>query len=257
MKHSPIFSVLGLAAVLALSACGGGGGGGDSEDPTPTPTPSPTPDPVEPVSATFEKSLTTMGSTFSVDGTATLLRNDGDGLALENVDMSGGFTLYTFDDDPLNSSVCTASCADNWPPLIATDSDTATAPLSIVTRGDGNRQWALRGKPLYFFAEDSTAGEVNGEGVGDVWHTTLAEPVALASDVGKGVYFTASGHVGVSAMDSDTVFSAAREDRLGFALYTFDVDPPRCIQLQLHLPRQLAGTARRRGRRRRSTLQPD
>lgn len=228
MKHSTIFNILTLASVLALSACGGGGGGGGNDDPAEPPTPAPpsTPDPVEPVSATFEKSLTTMGSTFSVDGMVTLLRNDADELSLENLDMSG-FTLYTFDDDPLDSSVCSSeTCIDNWPPLVATDSDTATAPLSIVTRDDGNRQWALRGKPLYFFAGDSAAGEVNGEGVGGVWDTALAEPIAQANGASEGVYFAASGRIGVSVMDSDTVFSAAQEDRLGFALYTFDVDAP-------------------------------
>jgi len=40
----------------------------------------------------------------------------------------------------------------------------------LVSRADGQRQWAYDGKPLYTYSEDSTYGDVNGDNVGSVWH---------------------------------------------------------------------------------------
>lgn len=85
---------------------------------------------------------------------------------------SNGMTLYTFDRDAAGSgkSVCNGPCATNWPPLMATDSDKASGDYSIITRDDGKKQWALKGKPLYFWAKDSKAGDTTGDGFNNVWH---------------------------------------------------------------------------------------
>lgn len=85
---------------------------------------------------------------------------------------SSGMTLYTFDKDPAGSgkSLCNGPCAGNWPPLHAADSDTATGDWSIVTREDGKRQWAFRGKPLYFWVKDQKPGDTTGDGFNQVWH---------------------------------------------------------------------------------------
>jgi predicted lipoprotein with Yx(FWY)xxD motif len=65
-----------------------------------------------------------------------------------------GMTLYTFDRDTMGSgkSVCNGQCATNWPPLMASASDSASGDWTIVTRDDGGRQWAYRGKPVYYWA---------------------------------------------------------------------------------------------------------
>src|SRR5215207_6581533 len=57
-----------------------------------------------------------------------------------------GMTLYTFDRDAMGSgkSVCNGQCATNWPPLMASGSDSASGDWSIVTRDDGGRQWAFK-----------------------------------------------------------------------------------------------------------------
>jgi predicted lipoprotein with Yx(FWY)xxD motif len=83
-----------------------------------------------------------------------------------------GATLYTYDKDAANSgkSVCNGPCAANWPPLAAQASDTASGDWSIVTRDDGSRQWAFKGWPLYTYAKDAKAGDVTGDGKGNVWH---------------------------------------------------------------------------------------
>lgn len=95
-------------------------------------------------------------------------------VAVSNGVLTGtnGMTLYTFDKDTTGSgkSVCNGPCAVNWPPLLATDSDTAQGDYSIITRDDGKKQWALKGKPLYFWIKDSKAGDTTGDGVQGVWH---------------------------------------------------------------------------------------
>lgn len=86
---------------------------------------------------------------------------------------ANGMTLYTFDKDAAGSgkSLCNGPCATNWPPLFAMDSDMASGDYSIVMRDDGNKQWAFKGKPLYYWAKDQKPGDKTGEGFNNVWHT--------------------------------------------------------------------------------------
>lgn len=91
-----------------------------------------------------------------------------------------GMTLYVFDKDVAGSgkSVCNGPCAANWPPLIvsdvALDSDSPGSDFSLVVRDDGKKQWALKGKPLYYWIKDQKPGDKTGEGVNNVWH--VAKP---------------------------------------------------------------------------------
>lgn len=84
-----------------------------------------------------------------------------------------GMTLYTFDKDVADSgkSMCNGPCATNWPPLTAGASDMASGEHSIITRDDGSKQWAAKGKPLYFWAKDSKPGDKTGDGFNKVWQT--------------------------------------------------------------------------------------
>jgi predicted lipoprotein with Yx(FWY)xxD motif len=88
-----------------------------------------------------------------------------------------GMTLYTFDRDEAGAgkSACTGQCAANWPPLFASDPAAKVGePWSVVTRDDGTKQWAYRGKPLYFWTRDQKPGERNGDGFNGAWR--LARP---------------------------------------------------------------------------------
>ena len=85
-----------------------------------------------------------------------------------------GMTLYTFDKDSAGKSVCNGQCATNWPPLMAVDADAASGDYSLVTRDDGKKQWALKGKPLYYWVKDTKPGDTTGEGVMGAWH--VAKP---------------------------------------------------------------------------------
>jgi len=86
-----------------------------------------------------------------------------------------GRTLYTFDKDASNKSNCNGGCAAAWPPFMATEGDRAPATFNVITRDDGAKQWAMNGKPLYFFAGDGQAGDANGDGKGGVWHVVRGE----------------------------------------------------------------------------------
>src|SRR5690554_5506421 len=80
-----------------------------------------------------------------------------------------GMTLYIFTRDSTGVSNCAGNCAVNWPFFMAADDATASGKFSVITRGDGSRQWAYDGMPLYYWIGDTQPGDVNGQGVNDVW----------------------------------------------------------------------------------------
>ena len=87
-----------------------------------------------------------------------------------------GMTLYTFDKDTApGKSACNGQCATIWPLLPVASDAMAMGPWTIITRDDGKKQWAYKGKPLYTFAQDSKAGDMAGDGKGGgAWH--MAKP---------------------------------------------------------------------------------
>ena len=86
-----------------------------------------------------------------------------------------GMTLYTFDKDTDGKSACNGPCAVNWPPLAAAAGAAAMGSWSVVTRDDGGRQWAYKGKPLYTWVKDGKPGDVTGDGfLNGAWH--VAQP---------------------------------------------------------------------------------
>ncbi len=90
------------------------------------------------------------------------------------VTNSAGMTLYTFDKDAGGKSMCNGPCAANWPPLMAAADAKAAGDYTVVTRDDGGKQWALKGKPLYTWVKDQKPGDKTGDGVNNVWH--VAKP---------------------------------------------------------------------------------
>ena len=207
-KHILIFSV----AVVVLSACGGGGGGGSSsinDDPyIEPPPPSPT---------------TVFPSQISKPN-VTVVNDNGSLIIAES-----GLSLYTFDNDEINSSSCegtpddTDTCAGQWPPLLAGEGAEIDELMTIVTRSEGDMQWAYKGQPLYHWYQDSAQGDIGGDGINNVWH--LARPTPLMSANLSGVNSYIGNETILSVSDSSGVLSQMRTDKAGFALYTFDNDP--------------------------------
>lgn len=86
-----------------------------------------------------------------------------------------GMTLYTFDRDATpGKSVCNGPCAANWPPLKAAEGAQASGDWTLITRDEGSKQWAYKGKPLYFWVKDQKAGDRTGDGFNNLWR--LARP---------------------------------------------------------------------------------
>jgi predicted lipoprotein with Yx(FWY)xxD motif len=89
-----------------------------------------------------------------------------------------GMTLYTWDRDTTpGKSSCNDQCAINWPPLLASADAKASGNYTVVARDDGKKQWAYKGKPLYYWKDDKHAGDVEGDNRGNppVWHV-VANP---------------------------------------------------------------------------------
>lgn len=85
---------------------------------------------------------------------------------------SYGKTMYTFDKDQAGSgkSECVSTCADNWPPVYVEPGIKISGDFSVITRANGQKQLAYKGKPLYFFIKDKNPGDKTGDNVNNVWH---------------------------------------------------------------------------------------
>ncbi len=92
--------------------------------------------------------------------------NGPDGTYLTGAD---GRALYLWLGDGNRTSRCSGNCATQWPPLTTTAPATpsngvAAAGLGTITRSDGSKQVTYMGHPLYYFAADSGAGVITGQG---------------------------------------------------------------------------------------------
>jgi uncharacterized surface protein with fasciclin (FAS1) repeats len=92
-----------------------------------------------------------------------------------------GYTLYVFDNDlGTAGSTCNDGCASNWPPVLVTDNEVDNIKgLAMVMRDDGSMQATYLGRPLYFYAGDTQANDMNGQGVNGAWWKVSQEQVAL------------------------------------------------------------------------------
>lgn len=122
-------------------------------------------EPTEPVKEE-EKSSETTGPALQV------LSNDNTGEYLAD---DKGMTLYYFKKDTEGKSNCTGDCLANWP--LVKDSDYEIPDGydkadfgSIIREDNGEEQLTYKGYPLYYFVKDEAQGDVNGEGVKDVWY---------------------------------------------------------------------------------------
>jgi predicted lipoprotein with Yx(FWY)xxD motif len=117
------------------------------------------------------------------DATVSVAHVDRVGAVLVNRD---GATLYTPDQESDGKVSCKGECLSIWLPLTASGTPTAAdgvdGKLGTIDRPDGTMQVTIDGKPLYTFAEDLQAGQVNGNGVKDrfgagsfTWHAVTAD----------------------------------------------------------------------------------
>lgn len=150
------FAVAALA-VIGLASCSSGSssnGYGTSPSQSPSQSSSPSSSADAASSATLSTASTSLG-TIVVD--------------------NAGMTVYVFDNDTANSgmSTCTGTCAATWP-AVTTTSTTPTmsgvsGTVATIQTSDGKNQVTLDGHPLYYFVNDTAAGDVKGQGVQGIW----------------------------------------------------------------------------------------
>ena len=113
---------------------------------------------------------------------------DGAAIALAETSLGSvvvdaeGMTLYLFVPDGQAESTCYDDCEANWPPLTGAASageGLDESLLGSVERTDGTTQVTYNGWPLYYFATDAAAGDVNGQGVNGVWFVVDAAGNAI------------------------------------------------------------------------------
>lgn len=84
-----------------------------------------------------------------------------------------GMTLYYFARDAADLDACKAACLQKWPVFYRENlylpAELDPADVGVLVRPDGVKQITYRGWPLYYFADDKTAGDMKGEGVNGVW----------------------------------------------------------------------------------------
>ncbi|MCB0041539.1 MAG: LPXTG cell wall anchor domain-containing protein [Caldilinea sp.] len=154
------------------------------------------------------------------------------------VDASG-MTLYMFDKDAPGTSNCYGGCAERWPPLLIAAGETpvagegVTAELGTTERTDGTVQVTANGWPLYYWFEDTAAGDTKGQAVGDVWwvmgpdgtiNRTAPAPAEEAAAPAEAPAPAPAPATVAVATNAD--FGDILVDANGMTLYMFDKDAP-------------------------------
>lgn len=137
--------VTALAALLALTACGGGGSAAPEER-----------KPAEAVS----------------------LRVADSALGPILVDAEGR-TLYGFTKDRPGASNCDAECVAVWPALIAPKVEAGSGADAKLLAGTPLTEGATQARygdwPLYYYVGDAIAGDVTGQGLDGEWFVIGAD----------------------------------------------------------------------------------
>ncbi|CBG68320.1 MULTISPECIES: SCO0930 family lipoprotein [Streptomyces] len=111
-------------------------------------------------------------TTAASAGQLTVWNSDEYGKVLTD---SSGRTLYRFDKDSFEppKTTCEGECATTWPPVPASGATAAEgvdqALLGEVSRPDGTKQLTVAGWPQYYFAKDTKAGDIKGQGLKGSW----------------------------------------------------------------------------------------
>lgn len=158
-------SVVALAAVL--TGCGGGSG-------TTSPSTAESSTASAPVTTSAPATSPATGGS-SVPAGAAELKTAQSGAGQIVVDAKG-MSVYFFTKDVKDSgtSTCTGGCIAAWPPVTTASDSPAiegiTATVGTIPTPDGKKQVTINGLPVYYYAKDKAAGDITGQGVGNVWY---------------------------------------------------------------------------------------
>jgi predicted lipoprotein with Yx(FWY)xxD motif len=187
VKRPPNRILIAVAALstltIAATACGG-----DDDETSPAAT---SPATAAPGTTATDAPATTAGSPEptapSTAGSTVSTAESSLGTILVDGD---GNTLYMFMPDAQSASTCTGQCLGAWPALLgpATAGDGVDASLlgTAARPDDGTMQVTYNGWPLYYYALDAAAGDVNGQGVNDVWYVVDPSGSAIGAAASSG-----------------------------------------------------------------------
>ena len=167
--------ILGTLLAILVAACSSGGG-------TAAPSVAPVSDAPASEPPAAEAPASEAPASAAAGGAVTVMVAESDfGPILVDAE---GKTLYMFKPDTAGESTCYEDCEAAWPPLVVTGDITVgegldAATFTTVARTDGSTQVKAGAWPLYYFANDAAAGDVNGQGQGDVWYVVspAGEPI--------------------------------------------------------------------------------
>jgi predicted lipoprotein with Yx(FWY)xxD motif len=131
-----------------------------------------------------------------------------------------GMTLYFYTPDKDGVSACYGGCATAWPPLLTADGTIPAAPdgitgtFGITKRTDGTSEVTYNNMPLYYYAKDKAAGDVVGQGVGNVWFVALS----------NGGFDSNSGAAPKLAIAHNATLGDILTDDKGMTLYIYTPD---------------------------------
>lgn len=121
-----------------------------------------------------------------------------------------GMTVYLFTPDPLDASVCSGQCLENWPPLTVESADAITVAEGIpgevgtIEREDnGALQVTYNGIPLYYWNRDDAPGDTTGHGVGNVWWVVPPATVYASYDDELGTILVGATGMTLYRFDND------------------------------------------------------
>lgn len=97
-----------------------------------------------------------------------------------------GRTLYLYAADEGTTSKVPAGVLAAWPPVEAKGTPTVgsgmdAAKLTTAKQANGQEWVAYNGHLLYGYTGDSAPGDVNGQGIGNVWYAVTPQGDKLAS----------------------------------------------------------------------------
>jgi hypothetical protein len=95
-------------------------------------------------------------------------------------------TLYAFLNDTEGESTCTGDCLANWPAAGVGEVDASLldpALWSTVENPEAGTMLKIGDWPLYTFAADEAPGDVNGQGVGEVWYAVAPDGSLVEGDI--------------------------------------------------------------------------
>ena len=96
-----------------------------------------------------------------------------------------------------------------------------SSDFATITRTDGSSQTTYKGWPLYYFAGDAKAGDINGDGLESVWFVGKPDYTVMLANVqligNDGIAYDSTYHAGKGAVQVLT------DDR-GATLYAFSAD---------------------------------